>query len=339
MIRVCTLLVQVLLCAAGNAQDPILLRLHHPLPPVSPAHQTMLMPWAERINRQSDGRLRIKIYPSMQLGGAPPQLLNQVRDGVVDIVWTLTGYTPGRLASLEVFELPGMNLSLHAVNRAMVEFVDLYPEEFEHYKVLAVFAHAGQLLHSRVPIRSAEDIKGLKIRIPSRISGWMVEAMGAIPIGTPVTKIPELLSKGIVDAALIPFEVVGALRVDELVDYHISLDLPGSDRFHTQTFVIAMNPESFLALPPALQAVIERNAGMHIADWLADTWLANEKPGIALAEASGEVIRLPRDESQLFSTQLQAAVLARWLKAAAERGQDGEAVLADAQRLLAEHSR
>ena len=72
------------------------LKLHHFLPPVSNAHKHLLAPWAEKVEAASDGRIAIRIFPSMQLGGTPPQLYDQARDGVVDIVWTLPGYTPGR---------------------------------------------------------------------------------------------------------------------------------------------------------------------------------------------------------------------------------------------------
>ncbi|MBD0272485.1 MAG: C4-dicarboxylate ABC transporter, partial [Acetobacteraceae bacterium] len=82
------------------------LRLHHFLPAVSNVHRFFLQPWAQKVQQESGGRLRIQIFPAMQLGGAPPQLFDQARDGVADIVWTLPGNTPGRFPRIEVFELP-----------------------------------------------------------------------------------------------------------------------------------------------------------------------------------------------------------------------------------------
>ncbi|MCW5700111.1 MAG: C4-dicarboxylate ABC transporter, partial [Rhodospirillales bacterium] len=86
--------------------EDIVLRIHHFLPPPSTAQKQLIEPWAERVMKTSGGRIKVEIYPSMQLGGKPPQLFDQVRDGVVDVVWTLAGYTPGRFPKLEVLELP-----------------------------------------------------------------------------------------------------------------------------------------------------------------------------------------------------------------------------------------
>ena len=315
------------------------LRFHHMLPPVAPAHWAMIEPWVDKVEADSDGRIDIDIYPAMQLGGQSPALLNQVRDGVVDIVWTLTGYTPGRFPSLEVFELPTLIAHPDVMNRAIADFVDRHPDEFRDYRIIAAFVHAGQALHSKVPIATVDDLAGLKIRIPSRIGGWIVEALGATPIGTPASKIPELLSKGVVDGAMIPFEVVGSLRVNELVDYHVVLDLPGSDRFNTQVFMLAMNHGAYEALPPDLRAVIDDNSGHRIAGWLASVWMDNERPGIELARESGEVSRLPRDESIALRAVLDSTVTARWIATMRARGLDGDAILAEARELIAAHAR
>src|SRR4051812_28361274 len=77
----------------GYAQNPqVSLKLHHFLPPVANVPSMFLTPWAKTIERESNGRIKIDIFASMQLGGAPPQLYDQARDGVADLVWTLTGY-------------------------------------------------------------------------------------------------------------------------------------------------------------------------------------------------------------------------------------------------------
>lgn len=297
----------------------------------------MLVPWAEKVEAESNGRIEIDVYPAMQLGGQQPMLLNQVRDGVVDIIWTLTGYNPGRFPSLEVFELPELMAPPAVMNRAITDFIASRPDEFRDYHVIAGFVHAGQALHSRVPITTSADIGGLKIRIPSRVSGWVVESMDATPIGMPVSKLPEMMSKGVVDAALIPYEIVGSLKVDELVDYHVGLDLPGSDRFHTQVFIIAMNVDAYQDLPPELRAVIDRNSGHGIAAWLASIWMINEEPGLELAAASGQVSRLPRDDALALRRRLDADVTARWLESMQAEGRDGQAVLDEAHMLLSRH--
>ncbi|HER19804.1 MAG TPA: TRAP transporter substrate-binding protein, partial [Chromatiales bacterium] len=226
--------------AAPVSAQEVTLKLHHLLPPVSHAHKNMLVPWADKVMEESGGRIKIDIYPSMQLGGKPPQLIDQVRDGVVDIVWTLPGYTPGRFTKTEVFELPFMHRDTVSTNKALTEFLERHGDEYSDYHVIAMFVHQGQVLHSAVPIRKASDLEGLKIRTPTRTGGWMIEAMGASPIGAPVPKIPEMLSRRVVDAVLIPYEVTLPLKVHEMVDYHTILEGP-VERVNTSTFIIAMN--------------------------------------------------------------------------------------------------
>ncbi len=92
----------------AQAADPITLKVSHFLPPSAPGHAKFIVPWCEKVELESKGELKCQIYPAMQLGGTPPQLFNQARDGVADIVWTLPGYTAGRFPISEVFELPFM---------------------------------------------------------------------------------------------------------------------------------------------------------------------------------------------------------------------------------------
>ncbi len=319
--------------------DVITLKLHHLLPPVSHAHKNMLVPWADKVMKESGGRLKIEIYPSMQLGGAPPQLASQARDGVVDIVWTLPGYTPGLFTRTEVFELPFMHSSTVATTQAINEFVENHPEDFKAYKIIAMHVHAGQAFHSRKPIRTVADIKGTKIRTPTRTGAWLIEAMGATPVGAPVPKIPEFLSKGIVDSVLVPFEIVGPLKLNELVDYHIILDDPKVERINTSTFMIAMNRAKYESLPADLRKVIDNNSGMNIAKWIGEIWEAAEKPGKELAAKSGEIFALPPAEVAKLRAMTEGPVTERWIKDVAKKGIDGEALVKEARALIAKYSK
>ncbi|MGA8051976.1 MAG: C4-dicarboxylate ABC transporter, partial [Burkholderiales bacterium] len=114
------------LSSAAGAQQ-ITLKLHHFLGPKSPAQVKMLEPWAQNVEKASGGKVKIEIYPSMSLGGKPPQLINQARDGVVDIVWTVNGYTAGLFPRSEVFELPFVHTNNPvATNLAMRAMFDQY---------------------------------------------------------------------------------------------------------------------------------------------------------------------------------------------------------------------
>jgi len=106
------------LSQTATAQE-VTLKVHHFLPASSFAQTLFIQPWCDRIAKESNNKMKCQIYPSMQLGGSPPQLFEQARDGVADVVWTLPGYTAGRFPSVEVFEMPFMMQSPEATSKAV----------------------------------------------------------------------------------------------------------------------------------------------------------------------------------------------------------------------------
>jgi len=312
----------------------IRLKAHHMLPPVAPGHSMMLAPWVEKVERESGGRLEIDIYPLLHLGGQARALTDQAYDGIVDIVWTLPGYTPGRFPRIEVFELPFLAAHPVVMNFAIQDFLENHPEEFDGYKLISVFVHAGQLIHSKVPIHTTAELAGLKYRIPARISAWMVESWGGTPIGTTVQKIPEMLSKGIVDAALIPYEASFALKIHDMVDYHILLDDETWPRLNAQVLMVIMNLQTYDRLPLDLKAVIDANSGRNVAKWMGETWVEMERAGERAAGASGDFIYLPREEVELLRQKSQRQVAERWISVVANAGIDGQALVDEATALL-----
>jgi hypothetical protein len=107
------------------AQD-VVLKVHHFWPPGAMPPSTILTPWCDKIARDSGNKMKCQIYPAMQLGGTPQNLIDQAKDGVVDIVWTLPGYTSGRYPMMEVFELPFMSSSAEATSQAVWDYYTQY---------------------------------------------------------------------------------------------------------------------------------------------------------------------------------------------------------------------
>ena len=171
----------------------VTLTVHHFLSPKSPAHAKFIEPWAKRVEEQSKGRIKIEIFPSMSMGGKPPELYRQVRDGAADIVWTLIGYTPGRLPALRGLRAADRApRQRRATNLAIQDNFDLIAEDYSDLKPILVHVHAGNAIHLREkPVRSVADVKGLKLRTPSRTGAWMIEAWGAEPVGMPVPALPR----------------------------------------------------------------------------------------------------------------------------------------------------
>jgi TRAP-type transport system periplasmic protein len=335
--------VPALLTAAtrARAQDSaaVTLRLHHFLPAVSNVHRFFLQPWAQKIQTESGGRLRIQIFPAMQLGGAPPQLYDQARDGVADIVWTLPGNTPGRFPRIEVWELPFVAHKRAIVNcKAVQEFADKnLREEFREVHPICVWAHGEGLIHARRAVRAQADLAGMKIRFPSRLNGEALRALGAAPVGMPVPQVPEALTQGVIDGAVVPWEVVPALRLQEMVRFHT--EIPGSPTLYTTTFILAMNRAKYESLPAELKRVLDANSGQAAAVMAAVPW--DERGPVVeqqVRSRGNEIIVIPEEEKRRWIAATKP-VTDSWVAGAKERGFDGAVLLAEAQELIARHGR
>ena len=158
----------------------VVLKVHHFWPPGAMPPSTILVPWCDKIAKDSGNKMKCQIYPAMQLGGTPQNLVDQVKDGVVDIVWTLPGYTAGRFPMMEVFELPFMSSSAEATSQAAWDYYTQYGnKEFPGIKALAVNVHDNGYIHTNPrQVKVMADFKGLRMRAPTRQTNKLLAARG-----------------------------------------------------------------------------------------------------------------------------------------------------------------
>lgn len=331
-------LAAALIPAAAQAQE-IVLKVAHFLPPVSTMHAKVIVPWCDKIAAESQGKLKCQIYPAMQLGGTPPQLLNQVRDGVADIVWTLPGYTPGRFPTSEVFELPFVTTSHEASSRALWDFAQKYSAaELTGMKPIAIWVNGPNVLHFRdKQVKTLEDLKGVKVRAPSRLGTKMLAALGATPVGMPVPQMAESLSKGVIDGALIPWEVVPATKTHELTKFHAESGVEHA--MTTATMLYVMNQKKYDSLPPELKKVIDNNSGRETSAWVAAQFKAADATGREAAIGHGNTVyQISTDELAKWKAAT-AQVDDEWIKDITAKGMDGKKMYEDALALVKQYSK
>lgn len=327
---------------AGTAQlahaADVTLRFHQFLPPQAAIPAKAIKPWADKVEKDSGGRIKVQLYPSMQLGGKPPELFDQAKDGVADIIWTVLGYTPGRFPKSEVFELPFSSGAAEPASRAFHEYVEKFAaDEFKDVKVIAVHVHGPGLIHSKNPITKLEDIKGVKVRGGSRVINVMLEQLGAVPVGMPVPATGEALSKGVIDATTIPWEVTPALKIQQIVKNHTGF--AGDQGLYTQTFVVAMNKGAYDKLPADLKKVIDANSGIETAALFGRAMDEGDKVGLELAQKAGNKIHmLDAAETQTWR-RTAAGVRDVWFKEVAAKGIDGKKLADEAAALIAKHAK
>ncbi|ETX27662.1 TRAP transporter substrate-binding protein [Roseivivax isoporae] len=321
---------------AASAQE-VTLRMHQFLPLQANVPTHVLEVWKQRVEEQSEGRIAVQHFPSMQLGGTPPQLVDQVIDGVADVIWTVAGYTPGRFPRAEVFELPFTVSDAEPASRAYWTLAEetMFDADFKDFKVLAVWVHGPGVIHSKEPIVEVADLNGVKLRAPTRTTNMMFERLGATPVGMPVPAIPESLSKGVVDGAVIPWEVTSALRIPELVQNHTEF---GPEMLYTTSFIFAMNRAKYDSLPDDLKKVIDDNSGIEFSAFAGKTMQSYDTPARdAAVEAGNNIITL--DEAQVAAWKEAAApTIDAWIEEMDGRDLDGTGLYDRAVSLIEEYS-
>ena len=328
----------VLAAVPAQAQT-VTLRLHQFLPPQGTVPAKALTPWAKKIEADSNGRIKIQMFSSMQLGGTPPQLFDQARDGVVDIVWTLPGYTPGRFPKSEVFELPFIaGLSAEKTSRALWEYVQKNAmDEYKDVHVLAVHTHGPGLFHTKQPVVGLESLRGMKIRGGTRVVNNMLVKLGATPVGMPVPAVTEALSKGVIDGTTIPWEVTPSLKITELVKNHTTF--AGKEGLFTQTFAFTMNRAAYDKLPADLKKVIDNNSGIETAAMFGRAMDEGDKVGRAIAEKAGNnIVALDVAETQRWR-RTAGTVETDWVNEMKGKNIDGAKLASEARALIAKYSK
>ena len=316
----------------ASAQE-VTLRLHQFLPAQANVPKNILYPWADKIEADSDGRIKIQRFPAMQLGGKPPELIDQAIDGVADIVWTVSGYTPGRFPLTEVFELPFTMTNAEAVSRAYWELAEetMMDKDFKDFKVLGLWVHGPGLIHSKDPIEKVSDLNGVKLRAPTRVTNKLFSTLGATPVGMPVPAVPEALSKGVIDATVIPWEVTGALKVPELVHNHTTF---GDASLYTTTFIYAMNKDRWESLPDDLKAVIDANSGVEFSAFAGKQMQADDGPAHKAAMDMGNNIITLAPEQVEEWRQASQGVIDEWIAEMDGKGLDGTGIRSKALELI-----
>ncbi len=320
------------LSGCSEKQESITLKVHHMLPPKATAHAKFLVPWCDKITEESEGNIKCEIYPAMQLGGAPGQLYDQVRDGVVDVTWTVPGYSAGRFPSIEAFELPFMMRTSEASSKALWSYIqDNNIDEFNDVHLLGVHVHGPGYFHmTNKPIKKLEDLAGQKVRAPTRLTNKYLAALGATPVGMPVPSVPEALAKGVIDGALVPYEIVPAIKANELTKFHSETD-HDENAIYTTTFVFAMNKEAYSRLTPRQKEIIDNNSGLEVSGWIGKVFSEADAAGKGTV-AVDSVNTISATELTRWKNAAQAVTDA-WISEMNEKGKDGLALVSSAKAL------
>ncbi|WP_144184996.1 TRAP transporter substrate-binding protein [Elioraea rosea] len=313
-------------------------RLHSFSSPTALDHTMHLDRWAEAVGRDSGGRIRVELYPALQLGGQARDLVQQLEDGVVDIIWTVPGFTPGRFPGTEGLELPFVNTGTSAtMSPAAMEFAEkhLAATEYRGIKIISIHSTDRSVLHTtRKPVRTLEDFRGLRIRVAGRFIGEAMTAFGATPVGIPLPGVYEALARGQVDGMMINWAITAPYRFHEVAKFHTD-----SAVFQGMLLTL-MNGRSYDRLPADLKAVIDRNSGIDYARKMGEIWDSQTPSAIAAnRDAPGnEIITIDDAERARWIAAAQP-VHQSWIREMNRLSRPGQQMYDDLMAITAKHGR
>ena len=314
---------------AAHAED-VKLRVANWLPPVH--HMTgTLRAWADELEKASGGEITVEVMSAPL--AKPNGQYDLAKNGIVDIAYSVAAFQPKRFWKLNAAEVPFSASSAETAAVAAWRWYEgngFIAEDTADTKLLAFFAHAPHLYHSRVPLTSLADFDGLKIRAGGN-GVRIAEMMGAVPVGMPPGQTNEAMSKGTIDVSQFPWESVKGFRLDEVSSHH--LVIPGGT--YSGIFWMTMNPKTWDKLSDAQKEAVTKVSGEWGTRFLSQKWDEQEAVGLAKAQEAGNTITTLSDADTAKLFDMTRVFADDWIAKADEAGLDGKALMADFNEIAA----
>jgi TRAP-type transport system periplasmic protein len=333
-----TILAATLLCVGilpAQAQPKIEMKLayflgdHH-------AMSQWLIKWSDRLEKESGGRIALKRFPGAQMGPVQ-QHYDFARTGQTDVAWFLHGATPGRFPLTELIQLPYLvgsaEIGAKVLNDAELRQKHL-DAEHRGVKVLLLHTHQPGNVHTtKKPIRTVDDMRGLRIRFASPTIRDFVAALGGTPVGVLPTEQVEQLQKGTIDGVFIDYGGAGiAFKMAGVLKYSTEM------YSYVSSFGLAMNEDFWKRLPPDLQGLVEKSVS-GVEQEVGQAWDALDEPGKkALLDGGAEPIRLSASDAAKFR-KIGADVADAKVKELEEKGMPARTVHAMMRALADRHAK
>ncbi len=317
--------------APASAQEKVTVLRYSSFFPAPHELGMLAAEWAKEVEKRTSGRVKVNYYPGGTLT-PPQQTYDSILNGIADVGLTLPSYTLGRFPLTYVIELPlGAKNAAVATHMANEYYNTFKPKELDSVKVLYFFSSGPMLLHSRRPVNTMKDWKGLKVR-STGASAALVKLMGGSPVGMPMSEAYDALSKGVTDSILSSNETLKGFRLAEVtahtVRHYASASCAG--------FFVIMNKKKWEALPADIKAIIEKVN----SEWIEKTAAIVDridKEGEQFAKQSGmKFITLSPAEDKLWAKAVKPA-LNEYTKNMKAKNLPGEKVLKFCQDYIKTH--
>ncbi len=292
-----------------RAEKIIELKLAHFMSTMHVQHRKAFVPFAEKVAKLTQGKVKIKIYPGGTLGN-PKTMVDAIRTGITDIGFVLPEYVPGRFKRSSVFELPFIFHSATHVTEVTYAIYDKYlAPDYKDFKVLwFLSAPLTQLMTVKKPVKSLADLKGLRIRSASATETEGLKLLGANPIGMPISEVSISLQKGVIEGVFTPYAALKGHKLIDIVKYMTEFNYNGA------LMCVLMNKRKWNALPDFAKKAIDQVATKEFGIMAAKAFDEEDQENVKEAKAKGiKLFKLSEADKKVMRKKL-SHIWEKWVK-------------------------
>ena len=293
--------------------------------PKHPLWSKMMMPWAKDFEMTNPGT-KVKGFPGSQIGGSPPGAYKRVINGISDVEFSMQGYTSTVFPRTLLVEIPLQWASPTEATRALWKIFDKHlAREYKRVKVLAMWVTDTPTIMTNKVVRLPDDLKGLKLRTPSRNQAAIIKGFGAIPVAMPMPQTYGAIEKGVVDGAVVGISVVNSFKLAEVVkNFIVNLPMGYSPQ------MISMNRKVYDSLSAKQRAVIDKNSGLALSLKGARLYEKAREGGLKTVEkrTDTKITKLTAAEKAAWRAGLKT-IVAKWVDDFEKKGLPYRKMLVD----------
>jgi len=240
------------LLAAPAFADPVQLKFAYPSAPNNALFQAM-QGWTEDVNKAAAGAVEVKIFPGGVIADNS-NMYDRVTGGVADIGFAVFGPVSSVFPKTNVGTLPFEAKDHREDALALWALYEkgFIRDEFSKFHPLAFIVFPGLVIHSKKPIHTLADVKGMKISVEGRVLSEMIPRLGAAPISLQPGELYQSLQRGLVEAVPQGWPSVPTFHLNEVTTFHLEAPLGFN------TGYVAINNDTYAKLPPAGKAAIDK---------------------------------------------------------------------------------
>jgi len=294
----------------AHAEDPVTLKFGFPAPVTSYVNTEGMTPWLEQVEKASGGTLQIKLFAGPTLGTFR-DIYERTLSGVSQISFGVFGPLASQFPRTQVTGLPFLSDNAKASSVALWRLyaMGLLKPEFDKVKVLALFNFPSSTLNTAKPVKTLEDLKGMKVAVSSRVLGDVAAALGASPVTLTPTELYQGMSRGVVDGVFVAWTAVKTFKLDEVTKYHVEVPLGEAPAY------VFMNQATYAGLPANAKAAIDKFSGEAFSEKLgANNQAADDEESKAVAAKPGHEVGPISDAQYVVWKARIKPVIDEWIK-------------------------